>query len=855
MKEFLINFIGMSAAMSAVIVIALLLRRPMKKRFTAISRYVIWSLVLIRLCMPMSVVGLPRLITIPISTHDATVLEADAAEMNTSVEKTEQDMPMTDTDEDVVVNEPMTPYTPTVQQSIAEKTPSDISGIEKERAIDIYGLIFAVWLTAAAGFMITSLMGYALRTRRLNRTLSIAGEETAEIYHGVCREMGIKRIPPLFMSRAATSPMVYGFLKPRIILPDISYEGTNLEDILRHELVHYKRGDLYFKLISLLANSLNWFNPFVYIACDMHSRDMELACDETALGKREISQRLDYGESLLNIIARCKPAHKLTTGFNPKKRAVKERFENIVSTAKRKNGYAIVTVILLLSLFCSCIIGCVNTDKYNSVPQLDDYGKSGDELRNYIYEAKVFPVTVKGGEEDWKLFYEDENLVLANSDGRIFEYGKEDLEYPYRHENIYYSADMTVVDGLGILNYSVPPTEEGYGRNCFVMINTKNGEILNTLSVDALDIVKLHGGNYHDLSPFTSKWCGDYYFESGAVTDKDRYHISVILNTPLGTLVSSTVYEPQTNSFEELYKDSGNSYTLGYYTSDIGYITKLNGASETACNLFSAFIGGSMTPTQAEQYFSSVSYSGYSTLAFGDDCLIHSSEDSSITVDVEVTESGYSVIPSGLHTFKFTDSTVYHSCSDCNGENPYTNEAEEKRQEQGIFHVYTDTWRTESSAWTLIYKDGVLVLSHADGRSYEYAKGSYDHEKCQGAKGYVYGDYGGIVYSTAADEIHFIAVDLRDGTVIFIYEPTVEQILKNHESELYLSDDRSRYQVSGIIYSDGESLVAQSTLEVGHDIYFKTERRYYIATEAIVDGDLILNENNYASDREAEVAE
>ena len=58
--------------------------------------------------------------------------------------------------------------------------------------------------------------------------------------------------------------MMTGFVKPRILLPDADFTTDELRLILKHELVHYKRRDLWYKGLVLAANAIHWFNPAVY---------------------------------------------------------------------------------------------------------------------------------------------------------------------------------------------------------------------------------------------------------------------------------------------------------------------------------------------------------------------------------------------------------------------------------------------------------------------------------------------------------------------------------------------------------------------------------------------------------------
>jgi len=59
--------------------------------------------------------------------------------------------------------------------------------------------------------------------------------------------------------------MLVGLLKSTLILPVEIYTPAELRMIITHELVHFKRHDVWFKAILLVTAAVHWFNPFVYL--------------------------------------------------------------------------------------------------------------------------------------------------------------------------------------------------------------------------------------------------------------------------------------------------------------------------------------------------------------------------------------------------------------------------------------------------------------------------------------------------------------------------------------------------------------------------------------------------------------
>lgn len=95
---------------------------------------------------------------------------------------------------------------------------------------------------------------------------------------------GIIRRVRLLVSDRADSPLTYGVFAPVIILPKgMDIRGSDMRNVLCHELAHIKRLDALFKTLLAACAAAYWFNPFVWIMFVLANRDIELACDETAL--------------------------------------------------------------------------------------------------------------------------------------------------------------------------------------------------------------------------------------------------------------------------------------------------------------------------------------------------------------------------------------------------------------------------------------------------------------------------------------------------------------------------------------------------------------------------------------------
>lgn len=79
----------------------------------------------------------------------------------------------------------------------------------------------------------------------------------------------------------------------------IAYSDEEIKVILKHELTHYKRHDLWYKLLLICANGIHWFNPIIYFMVRQANRDLEYSCDDAVVGNEDMEYRKAYSKTIL----------------------------------------------------------------------------------------------------------------------------------------------------------------------------------------------------------------------------------------------------------------------------------------------------------------------------------------------------------------------------------------------------------------------------------------------------------------------------------------------------------------------------------------------------------------------------
>lgn len=81
-------------------------------------------------------------------------------------------------------------------------------------------------------------------------------------------------------NKKLSTPINIGILKPEVIIPNEKYTDKELELIFKHELIHYKRQDFFYKLFIIIVSAINFINPLVYFMTKDINYYCESSCDE-----------------------------------------------------------------------------------------------------------------------------------------------------------------------------------------------------------------------------------------------------------------------------------------------------------------------------------------------------------------------------------------------------------------------------------------------------------------------------------------------------------------------------------------------------------------------------------------------
>lgn len=291
MSDFLTTLAESTLTMGAAIVLLLVLGPLLARRYATRWRYWVWLLVAVRLLFPFSL-SLPQAPVRLEAPPDRVLYTAPTSEPATS---------------GAPVPGGSAAWTPAVPS--AAPVQSQSSAVERPaapqvlpRTVTLEQFLFWAWAAGALLFLAWHLAGGLRFARWLRRWGEPAGAgPLSSLWESLCREMSLSRPPRLLLCPGLEGPMLAGLFRPAVLLPLAarSEEPQALRLALRHELTHWRRRDIWYKTLLLLANTVHWFNPLVWIMRRTADRDMELCCDAGVVRALSTEERAAYGDVIV----------------------------------------------------------------------------------------------------------------------------------------------------------------------------------------------------------------------------------------------------------------------------------------------------------------------------------------------------------------------------------------------------------------------------------------------------------------------------------------------------------------------------------------------------------------------------
>ncbi len=364
MADFLLYILKINLLAAAVILLTVIVSGNLARKYSVRWKYRIWLALAILLLLPMHVPDSWNVVEIHVPAVFS--IKTQQSDLPQETGMAESADPETAGTQQEVLLSPDT--VETSQAAVQQRSPENRNTGNTETASvsarwismeHAAKLAAAIWAAGALFLGVkkaleTHFAGKALRRWNMpNWNRSLERE-----YRKICKSMKVKHAPRLMLNSRLNTPLLMGFCHPCICLPQTGYTAEEQELILRHELCHYRRKDLWYKLLMNLLCIVYWFNPALWWMKKEADRDIEFLCDETVMETRTVQERILYNRLLARTAVGKTSVSGLTTSFNDSLMNLKKRMVNIMRAGEMKRGSAITACFLALFVLGNALTGC-----------------------------------------------------------------------------------------------------------------------------------------------------------------------------------------------------------------------------------------------------------------------------------------------------------------------------------------------------------------------------------------------------------------------------------------------------------------------------------------------------------------
>ncbi len=410
MKELFTNIISIQPGVIIAILLLIISRSVIKRRYVAKLRYWLWLVVALRLALPLDInIRLDRQapVNIPVQEYYVAAQHSGRAEQQTDYEIITADQ----------------------LESVYTQLPEDDTPVENMivRTISLLDIVSQVWFSVALGLLWASFLSYWLAKRDVMQT-AVFDKDLNRYMNNLMQEMGIDRPVRLAVCDYTGSPMLMGIFDPVIVLPRADYTQMQLSMILRHELTHYRRHDVAYKFLMHILACVYWFNPLVYLMGRYAGMDIEFSCDEDTVKHTDKQFKAEYARTIVKVITMQNNRFMLATTFSQNAQTVKERFTNIFLNRRLKRGRNILAGFMAVVLFATSMVGCSRAGRMNKTD--NDYQNEAVSDNNIIIRDAN---TEYSFDESHIIYREVDNVQYSyfENDGYYFDYKMNDgAKYP-----------------------------------------------------------------------------------------------------------------------------------------------------------------------------------------------------------------------------------------------------------------------------------------------------------------------------------------------------------------------------------------------------------------------------------------
>ena len=375
---------------SLLVCLILLIKIVLRERLPTRWHYCLWLVLLMRLVLPwapQSRLSIYNLIPRSLSSHRALPTPTEDGRLDATPatrRATGQDRAM----EPAAVSVPRERPQPGQGDAVVRTPVAWPSGNLGWRSFSEAAADAAPWIWLAGCLVLSGyvllrafLLWWTVRSER-----PVTDQSILDLLEDCKLQMRVRTLVGVVVTDKTRSPALFGFVRPRILLPEGLMETLGLDElhyVFLHELAHLRRRDIYLAWLVCLIQVLHWFNPLLWYAFRRIRADQEMATDALALSTTGSDEPSRYGQTIVTLLERfSRPQYLPSLAGVLENRSHIER--RIAMIAKCKNPSYRVSVLGIVSILVLTCVALPEAPRVKGSERRSPEARGGPTLRRVI---------------------------------------------------------------------------------------------------------------------------------------------------------------------------------------------------------------------------------------------------------------------------------------------------------------------------------------------------------------------------------------------------------------------------------------------------------------------------------------
>lgn len=228
-------------------------------------------------------------------------------------------------------------------------------------SISIMKILQGIWIIGAIFFAIYRIREYRMTQRRIRSNRRLKNREFDRAAERINNELGKKAKFRLVTSKEFATPCVFGVFRPYIGIPEMEFEEKDIYLVMKHEMLHYYRGDMIIKILCEALRAVYWWNPFVYILVALVDKMQEINVDFRIVRDLPKAEQLEYADCLIRVVRsneKRNRANRWAIGFRKESPSeIKKRIRLIMENQDISGKKTAASFVLSAVIMCMIVIG------------------------------------------------------------------------------------------------------------------------------------------------------------------------------------------------------------------------------------------------------------------------------------------------------------------------------------------------------------------------------------------------------------------------------------------------------------------------------------------------------------------